>query len=197
MTDALEQRVQAWVEPWPNGRHLLRTRGWLLELEPKAGLALRIAALTHDAERNFPHSPRQPADRPANDRAYRDAHQARSAEVVDAWLRDQGAGIALRESVRALIQAHEWGGPGEADLLQAADSISFLEVNADHAQRWMREHGYSGERAGAQFEWMYERISLPRARQLARPFYVRAMALIARVASEGSGAGESGEHTGP
>ena len=35
MSDALEQRALAWVEPWPNGRHLLRTRHWLLELAPQ------------------------------------------------------------------------------------------------------------------------------------------------------------------
>jgi hypothetical protein len=67
-------------ETLADARHLLRTRDWLLELEPGAGLALRLAALTHDEERNFPGSPTQPTDRPARDREYRDAHQARSAE---------------------------------------------------------------------------------------------------------------------
>lgn len=42
------------MAPWPNARHLLQIRYWLLELQPNAGLALRLAALTHDAERNFP-----------------------------------------------------------------------------------------------------------------------------------------------
>lgn len=166
------------MAPWPNARHLLHTPGWLLELEPNAGLALRLAALTHDAERNFPGSPHQPADRPASDRAYRNAHQARSAEVVDAWLRGQDADADLRHAVSALVRVHEWGGSPEANLLQAADSISFLEVYPDQAAGWMREHGHSPERIAEQFEWMYARIVVDRARELARPFYERARAVI-------------------
>jgi hypothetical protein len=78
--------------------------------------------------------------------------------VVDAWLADQGAGLALRRSVSALVGAHEWGGWAQADLLQAADSISFLAVNADSAWQWMRDHGHSPQRIAEQFAWMYSRI---------------------------------------
>src|SRR5438445_6671586 len=83
---ALEEPAEAWVMPFEYGRHLVRTRDWLVELDPGAGEALRIAALTHDVERNFPGGPRQPANVPAKDRAYRDAHQARSAELFTTWL---------------------------------------------------------------------------------------------------------------
>ena len=179
MSAPLEARAEVWLAPWPNAQHLLRARDWLLVLEPRAPLALRLAALTHDAERNFPGSPRQLPERPAADRAYRDAHQARSAEVVDAWLADQGAGLALRRSVTAMVGVHEWGGWPEADLLQAADSISFLEVNADQAARWRHDHGQSAARIAEQFDWMYTRITVERARDLARPLHEHAREMLA------------------
>ncbi len=46
-----------WIEPYWNAEHLVRTRDWLLELEPDASEALRLAALTHDMERHFPGGP--------------------------------------------------------------------------------------------------------------------------------------------
>lgn len=182
MRAPLEQLAQEWVAPWPNARHLLRTRDWVLALEPNATLALRLAALTHDAERNFPGSPHQSFDQPAGDRRYRDAHQARSAEVVGEWLADRDADPELRRAVMELVRVHEWGGWPEANLLQAADSISFLEVNADHAPRWMRDWGHSPKRIAEQFEWMYSRIRIDRARDLARPFYEHAQIVLAGLA---------------
>ncbi len=195
MSEPLERRAEEWVAPWPNGRHLLRTRDWLLVLDPHAGLALRLAALGHDAERNFSGSPPQDPGLPANDRGYRDAHQARSAEVADRWLADQGAPRELRGAVSALIAVHEWGGSPQADLLQAADSISFLEVNADHAERWMLEHGHSAQRIATQLDWMYRRISIERARELAQPFYARARAMIESLERR-SDAREAGDRPG-
>ena len=38
-----------------------------------------------------------------------------------------------------LIERHETGGDTAADLLQAADSLSFLEVNAGRARSWVEE----------------------------------------------------------
>jgi hypothetical protein len=163
------------VAPFPNGRHLIRTRAWLLELDPEATEALRIAALTHDIERDFPGGPAQSADVPANDRKYRDAHQARSVEIVSAWLREQGR-ADLVAAVSDIVGTHEWGGSPGADLVQAADSISFLETTAREAPGWIRNGRYSRERTVDQITWMYARIRLPRARELAHPFYETAMA---------------------
>lgn len=175
---ALESVTEAWVSPFENGRHLIRTRDWLLELDPDADEALRIAALTHDVERNFPGSPPQPANLPANNRVYRDAHQARSAEVVTRWLLDHGANPAFIQTVAGLVRIHEWGGTPPADLLQAADSISFFETTAPLAGGWIREGRYSRERTEAQLHWMFDRIRLPKARLLARPFFDAAMSGI-------------------
>jgi hypothetical protein len=162
------------VEGFANGRHLVRARDWLLELEPDASEALKIAALTHDIERNFPGGPSQRADVPANDRSYRDAHQARSVEILSSWLVEQGRSD-LVEAVSDAVGTHEWGGSPGADLVQAADSIAFLEITAREAPGWVSEGRYSRERTVDQIKWMYTRIRLPRARALARPFYVKAL----------------------
>ena len=53
----LEDRALVWIEPYWNAEHLVRTRDWLLELDPGASEALRLAAVTHDMERHFPGGP--------------------------------------------------------------------------------------------------------------------------------------------
>jgi hypothetical protein len=174
----LEERTEAWVAPFENGRHLVRTKDWLLELEPGASEALRIAALTHDVERNFPGGPKQPADLPANDRMYRNAHAQRSAELVTSWLAEQGADAALIKEVAVLVRMHEWGGSPSANVLQAADSISFLETTAPLARNWIKDRGYTRERSEQQFNWMLTRIQLPEARQIAQPLYDAAISAL-------------------
>lgn len=168
----LLEHARHWIAPYWNATHLLRTLDWLYVLEPQADLALRLAALTHDMERHFPgpDSPRMDVRRGIPDRAYEQAHQERSARVVARWLEERGAPAELVTAVRDLVAAHEWGGWPEADLLQAADSLSFLEVNVDR----FIEFGLTGERnftpelVAEHFRYMAERVRHPRARELAR-----------------------------
>jgi hypothetical protein len=172
------ERAQAWIaDVHPHARHLLRTEHWLLELDPEASEAQRIAALTHDIERHFPGGP-QNDPRKADDLDYRRAHSERSAQIVADWLRDQGASEDLVAEVRDLIILHELGGNPAADLVQAADSISFLETNQDLVAGWVRDGRADPEHARAQHTWMFERIRIPRARELARPFFEEALARV-------------------
>ncbi len=182
---SLEQKALEWIEPYWNAEHLVRTRDWARELEPGAGEALVLAALTHDMERHFPGGPHlDVATQPPDDRAYREAHSQRSARIVGDWLRAQEeADAELVEAVEELILLHEWGGYHAADVLQAADSISFLEVNDKVVAGWVREGRCSAERGIDQLRWMDERIRLPGAQELARPFYERAVASVTAVAS--------------
>ena len=133
--DAVTDRAALWIEPYWNAEHLRRTVYWLLELEPDAGEALQLAALTHDMERHFPGRPqrRTLSIPPAADTAYRAEHSARSARIVGEWLREprdrprrfDRRGRAPHSLARS---RRRWR---DADLLQAADSLSFLEVNVD------------------------------------------------------------------
>ena len=179
----LEERALAWIEPYWNARHLVRTRDWLLELEPDAGEAARLAALTHDMERHFPGGPEQdlsvwPDEQ--GEQTYRRLHSERTAEIVGAWLRDHGADDHLVSDVQRLIVAHETGGAPDEDLLQAADSLSFLETNGDVLARWYTRGRCSRARAKAQARWMFERIKIDRARELARALFEEAIAVVDR-----------------
>lgn len=177
----LAERAEAWVEPYWNARHLYRTRDWLVELDPNAGDALVLAALTHDMERHFPGGPTMiPATMAPGDPGYRCAHAERSAGIVGEWLRGQGADEELVREVEELILLHETGGSPDADLLQAADSLSFLEVNADLVANWHREGRCSPERAREQLTYMFDRIRLDRARALAGPLYEEALTVVDR-----------------
>ena len=160
--------ARAWVESvdHPHEEHLLRTEHWLLELEPDASEALRLAAVLHDIERAFP-DPESGWDssRDGANPEYNRWHQDRCADIATAWLREQGAPDELVAEVDKLIRAHEEGGWREADLLQAADSLSFLETLTWLMKRWPRAN------AEAKLDASVERIkpSLPRARELAEP----------------------------
>jgi hypothetical protein len=177
----LLDRAGEWIEPYWNAVHLRRTLVWLLVLEPAASEAARIAALTHDMERHFPGGPvMDPATQTPDDAGYRTAHSERSARIVGEWLRGEGGSAALVADVERLILAHEIGGSADEDVLQAADSLSFLEVNAELVAGWFRDGRCSRERAKEQLEHMFERIRVDRARELSRPLREEALALVDR-----------------
>ena len=174
----LEDRSLVWIEPYWNAEHLRRARDWLLELDPNASEASRLAALTHDMERHVPGGPVQDLSvPPEGEREYRRLHADRSAAIVGEWLRKEGADEELVADVERLIRAHETGGTPDEDLIQAADSISFIEVNIDLPGRWAADGRASFERGVDQHRWMYERIRVSRARELARPLYERVLSL--------------------
>ena len=87
---------------------------------------------------------------------------------------------ALVEEVARLVSLHEVGGDDAANLVQAADSLSFLEVNPKVLVGWYTSGRAGKERAKAQARWMFERIRVPRARELARPLYEEAIAAVDR-----------------
>jgi hypothetical protein len=166
-----------------NSRHLLNSLEWLDRLAPDATLAMRLATLTHDMERAFP-GPDQPLARSFVDAEYYALHSARSARIVGAWLRQMGADETLTAGVEGLIQAHEIGGWPEANLVQAADSLSFLETNIDLFLGMVS----SGKRTAAEvkekFDYSYDRIQVPEAKKLAGPLRDRANARLAALTPE-------------
>jgi carbon-monoxide dehydrogenase medium subunit len=160
-----------WVaENYPyNSTHLLKSLDWLDRLAPDASDAVRLATLTHDMERAFG-GPDAIAIK-LNDRAYEEAHSNRSAKIVGAWLRANGAQEDLADGVEALIRVHEWGGSPDASLVQAADSLSFLETNIDLMLGFARTGKYPNAEVALKIDAMYERIQLPAAREMARPMW--------------------------
>jgi hypothetical protein len=160
-----------------NNYHLLKALEWLERLAPDASEAVRLATLTHDMERAFP-GPDQPvhhAIKGFDDHEYNSAHAARSARIVGAWLRKQGADEVLAQEVERLIRVHEDGGWPEANLVQAADSLSFLDVNVDLFLDMVRAGKRTPEEMRVKLDYTYERIQVPHARDLALPYYRRAI----------------------
>ena len=164
----LRAHALAWIEPYYDAEHLMRAGDWLLELEPDAPEPLVIAALLHDMERAVPGGPVLDKRRQRwDDRDYNLEHSERSAAVVAGWLVGKGASAPFVAGVLP-IREHELGGSPEGDLLQAADSLSWLEVNGRLAQEWVERGDCSLEKAREKLVWMCERVRLERARSTAR-----------------------------
>jgi hypothetical protein len=169
----------AWVEPYYDSVHLRHTVKWLVRLDPQASEPLVVAALTHDIERHFPGGTQPDKQAGAwDDVAYNTRHASRSADIVDDWLASRGLPEEFRARVRPSILEHEFGGSAEGDVLQAADSLSFLEVNVHLVSAWV-QNGETTLRHGLRkLEWMYDRIRLEHARTLALPYYERSRARV-------------------
>jgi hypothetical protein len=165
-----------------NSAHLVNTLEWLDRLAPGATEALRLAALTHDMERAFP-GPDQPSMTSLTDPVYNRLHAARSARIVGAWLRAEGAADPLASAVERLVEVHEVGGWAEANLLQAADSISFLDANVELALNFVRSGRFPASEVRAKFDYSFDRIQVDEARVLARPYLERARARLAELAA--------------
>jgi hypothetical protein len=182
VTDLLPA-ARAWVVECkhPHQQHLLRTEDWLLELAPDVSERLRLAAVLHDIERAFP-APGTDWDsaRDWDNPEYNRWHQDRCADIASNWLREQGASPELVEGVDALVRVHEEGGWPEADLLQAADSLSFLDTLTPLTIRWVQSGRATPERAKAKIRSSLDRIDpgLERARDLARAMLADALASV-------------------
>jgi hypothetical protein len=176
----LVETARGWVvEKYPYNRdHLLCALDWLDRLAPGSREAVRLAVLTHDMERAFPGAD-SPHAASLNDPAYNQLHSERSARIVGTWLRGHGAPDGLVNDVEQLILAHETGGWLEADLVQAADSLSFFDTNIELFLGFVRTGRFSADEVRWKFEHSYHRIRVPDARALALPRFEDAAARLA------------------
>lgn len=185
--EQLLAQVRSWVKNsfpknYPNREieieHLLRTEHWVRQIESKADIALRIAALTHDIERAFPASkfPPHPKSGYTQEeyRRYQIKHSNRSARITGNLLKGLGVPEEQVRNVRHLIRAHEVGGTPRFNLLQAADSISFLEVKAPLFISWIPEER-TWQEVKDKIDLMYNRIYTRRAKEMVGEPYKEAM----------------------
>ena len=96
----------------------------------------------------------------------------------------QGADETLVAEVRKLVNAHEVGGWTEANLLQAADSLSFLETNIDLFLGFARSGKRTLDEVKLKFDDSYDRIQVEHARELALPMYHSATARLSNLQAE-------------
>lgn len=141
---------------------------------------MRLAAVLHDIERAFEPDEVPPDRTDPISSVYTAWHQERSARVAADWLESQDppAPPAVVGEVRRLVRVHEDGGDPGADLLQAADSIAFLEIQVDLFLGMVREERLSRAAAERKFRWMFDRVRVPRAREIAAPMLAVALARL-------------------
>ncbi len=178
----LIESARRWVvDKYPyNSHHLLRSLESLDRIAPGSTEPVRLATLTHDMERAFPGLD-QPVWTGEEDTAYYVAHSERSAQIVAAWLREQGADGETIRRVEELIKAHEFGGWPEANLVQAADSMSFLDVNVELFLKFAVSGRFTVRQVQAKFDYSRDRIQIPWVRELAEPLLARATARLAEL----------------
>ncbi|MBS1677358.1 MAG: DUF4202 domain-containing protein [Actinobacteria bacterium] len=167
----LRTQIYGWIADYYDREHLTRAGDWMLTLAPDAPEYLVVAALLHDLERKVPGGPKlEMAKVGWDDRDYNDAHTGRSAVVVPTWLTAYGADPELAEAVAQPIREHEFGGSPDGDLMQAADSISFLETNAALVAGWANRGLCTPAKALEKLRWMGERVRHPEGGQIARRY---------------------------
>lgn len=164
------------IETYYDRDHLTRAGDWMLAIEPEAPEYLVIAALTHDLERSIPGGPWLDLKvDPWDDPEYNRLHCERSARLVPEILVERGAGAETAAAVQRPIREHEFGGSPEGDLMQAADSLSFLETNSQLCAGWVRTEKCSEEKGRQKLDWMFERIRYKPARARAAAIHQRAV----------------------
>jgi hypothetical protein len=111
--------------------HALDAWQWALRLEPKASLALQVAALCHDIERLASEPDERIEQRAPDYQAFKDAHAGAGATMAAALLDAAGVDETTRDRAVTLIAAHERPrGDVELELLNDADALSFFSLNS-------------------------------------------------------------------
>ena len=173
----LEDAAMQWLDDFYQLEHLIATRMWALKICPEASPELKFAALVHDAERKFPGGPSSTPSKGFDDPDYLFAHSTRSADIVEDWLRSRSPVMedGFIRRVRRLVLRHEIGGGWEADFLQAADSLSFLETLDWITVDWVRSGRYTIAQARKKLDFTVERIRPSIAVAAALPLYESAV----------------------
>lgn len=165
--------------------HHERALYWLLFLNPKADLALQIAAYAHDIQRAF--ASKEALNAAENSASgFKDAqvlkeHQETGGEIMFNFLKGQGVSQTIAFKVKQLIGKHEQGGTREQNLIKDADSISYFECNAEHfISKFAPIVG--PVKVKDKFDWMFTRITSAKARKIAKPMYAKAIKDLAVIA---------------
>lgn len=163
-------------------KHIVQTVYWLKVLSPNADEVLLVAAIAHDIERAFHHKDvlkkKTSIGFTTGIEFYR-PHEERGAEIIADFLKHQSVDDSFIEKVKKLVSRHEEGGNDDQNLLKDADSISFFETSVfPFIEKKLLEIGE--ERVRQKIYWMYNRITSEKAKQIAHPFYEKAISDLNR-----------------
>jgi len=157
-------------------KHFVQTVHWLKILSPDADEALLVAAIAHDIERAFRLKDVLEKKTSAGFTSiefYR-PHEERGAEIIADFLKHQNVDDGFIERVKKLVSRHEEGGDDDQNLLKDADSVSFFETNVSlFLGEKVKEDGK--DKVKQKFDWMFDRITSEKAKQIAQPFYDKAI----------------------
>ncbi len=157
-------------------KHFERTVYWMKKLKADADEALLISAVAHDIERAFR---KKDVEDKKISHSYTDLeflrpHEERGAEIIADFLKKESAEQKLIDKVKKLVSRHEEGGDEDQNLLKDADSISFFENNVSvFLRKDVPEIGK--EKVKEKFDWMFNRITSEKARQISRQWYEEAI----------------------
>jgi hypothetical protein len=159
-------------------KHFERTVYWMQQLSPKSDLAIQISAYAHDIQRAFAQKEAlKKIESSANgfkDEEFLKNHQDEGGRLMYVFLKEHGQIEELATKVKSLISKHEVGGDENQNILKDADSISYFECNADHfVTKYAPILGV--EKIKSKFDWMFERITSEKAKQIAEPMYKEAI----------------------
>lgn len=156
-------------------KHFIQTVHWLKILSPEADEALLVAAVAHDIERAYRQKDMLEIKTQVsitNVKYYR-PHEERGAEIIADFLKQQNVDDSFVERVKMLVSRHEEGGNDDQNLLKDADSVSFFETNSSSFVN--NPKGISKKDVKDKFDWMFDRITSEKAKEIARPLYEKAV----------------------
>lgn len=105
---------------------------WSLRLDPRASLAVQLAALFHDIERLVSEADVRIEQRAADYEAFKAAHAKKGSAMMRELLRGAIDSVVI-ERAASIVAQHDRKGHAvdpEVALLEDADALSFLSVNA-------------------------------------------------------------------
>ena len=152
-------------------KHFEQTVYWLKKIKPDADEPMLIATYAHDIERAFraKDSVATFKDKEFNDKEFLANHQTKGADIVVDFLKKNNYPKDKIKRVYEMIRHHEQEGSEESTLIKDADSLSYLEVAAPKHIKLLSELG--ADKIQRKIDWMYNRISSDKAKDLARPYY--------------------------
>lgn len=140
-----------------HGRLVLK---WILEINPAADEALKIAALSHDIDRAMTGITEKDLVDYSKINEFKKEHCLRSASFIVEILRKHGYDQEIIDKVKHLVENHEFGGDKGSDMLMSADSLAYFDYNIPF---YLERNGE--ERTKEKIRFMYNRLS-PEAQKL-------------------------------
>ncbi|MAG22050.1 MAG: hypothetical protein CL943_01950 [Candidatus Diapherotrites archaeon] len=184
MLKKVEQFVKEAFEKSATGKsiaHFENTVYWIRQLRPDADEPIIIAAFAHDIARAFRKTNTEQTfkTKEFNDPAILEEHQKEGAIIISRFLKKEGYEQEKIERIKNMIGKHEVGGDAESNLIKDADSLSYFETNAIKHVGLAKTLGT--EKVRKKMAWMFERISSPKAKEIAKPFYEKTRARLKNI----------------